>query len=107
MPRLVSDDMPTTCRRAVGLFYILLTATAITCTRRRKSGRRKPEAIASATEGSADRSNPADWAFYFCALQTHRRRCGSIAYRSEENTSELQSLMRRSYAVFCLKKKKH
>src|SRR3546814_7656225 len=26
--------------------------------------------------------------------------------RSEENTSELQSLMRRSYAVFCLKKKK-
>src|SRR3546814_1880735 len=25
--------------------------------------------------------------------------------RSEENTSELQSLMRRSYAVFCLKKK--
>src|SRR3546814_3824259 len=26
--------------------------------------------------------------------------------RSEENTSELQSLMRNSYAVFCLKKKK-
>src|SRR3546814_9117965 len=26
--------------------------------------------------------------------------------RSEENTSELQSLMRISYAVFCLKKKK-
>src|SRR3546814_2273319 len=27
--------------------------------------------------------------------------------RSEEPTSELQSLMRISYAVFCLKKKKH
>src|SRR3546814_5743660 len=27
--------------------------------------------------------------------------------RSEEQTSELQSLMRISYAVFCLKKKKH
>src|SRR3546814_10867088 len=27
--------------------------------------------------------------------------------RSEEHTSELQSLMRSSYAVFCLKKKKH
>src|SRR3546814_3407130 len=27
--------------------------------------------------------------------------------RSEEHTSELQSLMRTSYAVFCLKKKKH
>src|SRR3546814_9506964 len=26
-------------------------------------------------------------------------------YRSEEHTSELQSLMRTSYAVFCLKKK--
>src|SRR3546814_10216080 len=34
---------------------------------------------------------PADW----------RRR-----WRSEEHTSELQSLMRNSYAVFCLKKKK-
>src|SRR3546814_10075102 len=28
-------------------------------------------------------------------------------HRSEEHTSELQSLMRISYAVFCLKKKKH
>src|SRR3546814_2390080 len=28
------------------------------------------------------------------------------AWRSEEHTSELQSLMRISYAVFCLKKKK-
>src|SRR3546814_8037086 len=33
-----------------------------------------------------------------------RRRTGSP--RSEEHTSELQSLMRISYAVFCLKKKK-
>src|SRR3546814_5136981 len=29
-----------------------------------------------------------------------------VATRSEEHTSELQSLMRISYAVFCLKKKK-
>src|SRR3546814_5442818 len=36
---------------------------------------------------------------HFCRL------CGS-ALRSEEHTSELQSLMRTSYAVFCLKKKK-
>src|SRR3546814_2691341 len=34
--------------------------------------------------------------------QTTPRHC-----RSEEHTSELQSLMRISYAVFCLKKKKH
>src|SRR3546814_3656956 len=33
-----------------------------------------------------------------------RRRCTTT--RSEEHTSELQSLMRISYAVFCLKKKK-
>src|SRR3546814_1034861 len=30
---------------------------------------------------------------------------GGLAARSEEHTSELQSLMRISYAVFCLKKK--
>src|SRR3546814_10053336 len=30
-----------------------------------------------------------------------------LASRSEEHTSELQSLMRISYAVFCLKKKKN
>src|SRR3546814_4273447 len=33
-------------------------------------------------------------------------RAGRHAGRSEEHTSELQSLMRISYAVFCLKKKK-
>src|SRR3546814_4103698 len=41
-----------------------------------------------------------------CALVTSR--AGSAApssQRSEEHTSELQSLMRISYAVFCLKKK--
>src|SRR3546814_9834476 len=32
--------------------------------------------------------------------------CICISIRSEEHTSELQSLMRNSYAVFCLKKKK-
>src|SRR3546814_3021664 len=31
---------------------------------------------------------------------------GVKGFRSEEHTSELQSLMRISYAVFCLKKKK-
>src|SRR3546814_11485810 len=38
------------------------------------------------------------------AVQRHRIERGSA--RSEEHTSELQSLMRNSYAVFCLKKKK-
>src|SRR3546814_10078490 len=35
-----------------------------------------------------------------------RNRAGHRRTRSEEHTSELQSLMRISYAVFCLKKKK-
>src|SRR3546814_8179161 len=33
------------------------------------------------------------------------QRLGKLGARSEEHTSELQSLMRISYAVFCLKKK--
>src|SRR3546814_4957886 len=43
--------------------------------------------LASATIGWHGESNP-------------------LGFRSEEHTSELQSLMRSSYAVFCLKKKK-
>src|SRR3546814_7984856 len=39
-------------------------------------------------------------------LSPDRDRIATHAIRSEEHTSELQSLMRISYAVFCLKKKK-
>src|SRR3546814_10436882 len=39
-----------------------------------------------------------------CAYQHEQCRPGPVE-RSEEHTSELQSLMRRSYAVFCLKQK--
>src|SRR3546814_2832422 len=39
-------------------------------------------------------------------LQLHHHRGCQPADRSEEHTSELQSLMRISYAVFCLKTKK-
>src|SRR3546814_1417677 len=50
--------------------------------------------------------------FDHCTCQLPRRRPPpepsrkAIIDRSEEHTSELQSLMRISYAVFCLKKKK-
>src|SRR3546814_5687329 len=47
------------------------------------------------SRGSA--TNPRAW--------TARRRARDHFERSEEHTSELQSLMRISYAVFCLKKK--
>src|SRR3546814_9370156 len=42
------------------------------------------------------------------AVRSVKRRYhdGTLILRSEEHTSELQSLMRISYAVFCLKKKK-
>src|SRR3546814_4039001 len=45
-----------------------------------------------------------------CAPSGHGQHCLSSRFvrwhvRSEEHTSELQSLMRTSYAVFCLKKK--
>src|SRR3546814_5676515 len=39
-------------------------------------------------------------------VQCHDAEPDQIGKRSEEHTSELQSLMRSSYAVFCLKKKK-
>src|SRR3546814_5223043 len=39
------------------------------------------------------------------AAQSHEPH--RVAFRSEEHTSELQSLMRISYAVSCLKKKLH
>src|SRR3546814_5080860 len=51
--------------------------------------------------GSSAATSGAARASSICA-----RSCAAI-FRSEEHTSELQSLMRISYAVFCLKKKKH
>src|SRR3546814_10470304 len=45
-------------------------------------------------------SLPKPWETASARSPQSRRRC-----RSEEHTSELQSLMRISYAVFCLKKK--
>src|SRR3546814_1855337 len=54
-----------------------------------------------------DRSQP----FSRCAGEglvfAAQEKAGFRVVRSEEHTSELQSLMRISYAVFCLKKKKH
>src|SRR3546814_5192580 len=43
-----------------------------------------------------------------CMAETMRKDAHTAgqSMRSEEHTSELQSLMRNSYAVFCLKKKK-
>src|SRR3546814_2366311 len=65
----------------IALFSALGYALAVICMRRLGS-----------TESSATTT------FYFTVT--------GATVRSEEHTSELQSLMRISYAVFCLKKKK-
>src|SRR3546814_4420307 len=63
-------------------------------------------------ERSTGPSGPSSPETYICARpdrqagQRKARRTGAPQSRSEEHTSELQSLMRISYAVFCLKKKK-
>src|SRR3546814_5010267 len=51
---------------------------------------------------------PARYRHLLLALPARDRRepRDAVGSRSEEHTSELQSLMRISYAVFCLKKKK-
>src|SRR3546814_10199071 len=54
----------------------------------------------SASKKSDDgKSDPSKTSIKFHGCHGH--------HRSEEHTSELQSLMRISYAVFCLKKKKY
>src|SRR3546814_7096650 len=57
----------------------------------------------AATSGS-EGVNPDD--FDFAPENSASAPAGAPGVRSEEHTSELQSLMRTSYAVFCLKKKK-
>src|SRR3546814_15280117 len=56
------------------------------------AGRRRPGGAPAADVGRA-------------AGAVRHRQAERRALRSEEHTSELQSLMRISYAVFCLKKK--
>src|SRR3546814_7087888 len=83
-PALVGDFTLPDGRRAVPVFQLLAE--------RYLDPRYAPEAVADE-----------------CGIpaETIRRLAGELAHaaRSEEHTSELQSLMRISYAVFCLKKK--
>src|SRR3546814_460720 len=55
---------------------------------------------------SLERSSPGVVGHRVSILGGLQRRSFKLGDRSEEHTSELQSLMRISYAVFCLKKKK-
>src|SRR3546814_7580269 len=89
------------------------------------SSRRSDDRLISTTEPAAAPAAPATANTQVSAgptrcvrkrqpCQRFENRLGSVKIatasgtsRSEEHTSELQSLMRISYAVFCLKKKKH
>src|SRR3546814_10315341 len=60
----------------------------------------------SAERVGIEREKSVIWQKILSELWARRSTKEDIAKRSEEHTSELQSLMRISYAVFCLKKKK-
>src|SRR3546814_3682579 len=66
-----------------------------------------PRASAPMPEHTPAAAAPARWVPDLRRLRRLVRESGwkGCARRSEEHTSELQSLMRTSYAVFCLKKK--
>src|SRR3546814_2063687 len=77
-------------------------------------GDKRARRMAKQVAASADRRNHrADVADFLVpgdrrgSGAAHRIVAALDAHRSEEHTSELQSLMRISYAVFCLKKKTH
>src|SRR3546814_8389339 len=87
-----------------------LDATAHRRLRRRRAGPRSAAGAARQRQGLRVRRQPGVAADPGVVGAGEPARAGGGAgcrrVRSEEHTSELQSLMRISYAVFCLKKKK-
>src|SRR3546814_7623683 len=79
-------------------------ANAIQCAEGQFRGGGRPDRCAAGIERSAFRRTGGAGAGTRNAPE--KRRLSRRRTRSEEHTSELQSLMRISYAVFCLKKKK-
>src|SRR3546814_6816377 len=67
----------------------------------------------SSTGSPSYRDRPCNGLSKWMSAACRKRKLDTVMFppgsqcRSEEHTSELQSLMRISYAVFCLKKKKH
>src|SRR3546814_4866362 len=87
---LNEEPRPGASRKLPGKEEALLVATACSSP---PEGRAPPDdRVAGRGDGAVDRS------------RRPLARDGTSAPRSEEHTSELQSLMRISYAVFCLQK---
>src|SRR3546814_3798004 len=87
---------------AVGLSVVIVAASYILARQRPDS--EKVSAYECGFEAFDDARSQFDVRFYLVAILFI---IFDLEVRSEEHTSELQSLMRISYAVFCLKKKKH
>src|SRR3546814_988879 len=116
MPYLFYNSEIIICRTSSCLFFFLMirrpprstrTDTLFPYTTLFRSGRHRcthPTGCRdSASAGRPDRG----WRGCRRCSPPPRRRRANGRSRSEEHTSELQSLMRISYAVFCLKKKKN
>src|SRR3546814_8219221 len=100
-PRSTRTDTPFPTRRSSDLLRFLQVLRAMN----REVGRRQDRGGGDRCQrDDEDRGNQGN------AVLSALHGVGSAgggAVRSEEHTSELQSLMRISYAVFCLKKKKN
>src|SRR3546814_8018257 len=80
------------------------------------TNRRRARRVGTDSDSARQGGGPLAWNPCPPALRRHKKPAshgdagwgsGDVALRSEEHTSELQSLMRISYAVLCLKKKQH
>src|SRR3546814_5955705 len=89
---------------------IIYTVVRMTMQRRSQAGAPLNHRYVQPTQSEVERNAFHKWRCQATHFQKCRSICGVVTAniymsRSEEHTSELQSLMRISYAVFCLKKK--
>src|SRR3546814_3564199 len=77
------------------------------CGRCKEKGKGKSERAVSGTSATSTLLRSRSATGRKAASHRPAAPCRRGGVRSEEHTSELQSLMRISYAVFCLKQKKH
>src|SRR3546814_2886049 len=105
--RVTASSMVTTSNPSIAACSAQIGSTSVTSTR-------APPLRSEAAEPLPTSPKPATHATLPASITSVARRIASTRLslqpyrlsRSEEHTSELQSLMRISYAVFCLKKKK-
>src|SRR3546814_3109613 len=91
---------------AAGLLLLLLAACAAPIRLNAVPEERTTDATIPGIPGARFWVDKESEPFLREALVSFEKEKAHLASRSEEHTSELQSLMRNSYAVFCLKKKK-